>query len=81
MERNANSTTWGRYKTWTRSLPVRAALVPLVGFAVARSSQNVVLGLGGAVAMAFCILIGMQIEDRLRRKREAREHIAGLARW
>lgn len=48
---------------------------------MARSAQNVLLGLGGAVAMAFCILIGMQVEDRLRRRREAREHIAGLARW
>jgi len=81
MERNANSTRWGRYKAWSRSLPVRAALVPLVGVGVARSEQNVLLGLGGAIAMAFCILIGMQVEDRLRRKREAREHIAGLSRW
>ena len=81
MERNANSTIWDKCKGWSHSLPVRAALVPLVGVGVARSEHNAVLGLGGAVVMAFCILIGMQVEDRLRRRREAREHIAGLARW
>ena len=81
MERNSDSPAWAKCKAWSRSLPVRALLVPLVGIGVARSEQNAVLGLGCAVAMGFCILIGMQVEDRLRRRREAREHIAGLARW
>ena len=81
MEWNAKSTTWGRYKAWLRALAVLAALVPLVGIGIARNERNMLLGLAGAAAMAFCIFIGQRVEDRRRRKREARDHVAALARW
>jgi hypothetical protein len=82
MESTSTNSSRGRsYKAFAGSLPVRLAMVPLVGFGVARSADNGLLGLGIAVAMVFAMLIGVQLKDQRRRRREAREHIAGLSRW
>jgi hypothetical protein len=72
---------WGACKALSRSLPVRFVLIPLAGFGVARGTHSGFAGLGTAVVVLVGILVGLKLEDEWRRRREAREHIAGLRRW
>ena len=81
MELTSDSAPRGAFKALARSLAVRVALVPLVGLVVAKSQDNALLGLGVAIALGVAILLGLQMDDRRRRRRAAREHIAGLSQW
>jgi hypothetical protein len=81
MSKTSRTTPWGLCKACSRSLPVRFAMVPLAGLLVARSQNSPLAGLGIAVATLVAVLIGLKVGDDRRRRREAREHIAGLARW
>ena len=64
-----------------QSLAFRVALVPLVGLATALIVGSGLAGLAAAIAAAMVVLATVRLEDWRRRKRERREHIAGLGRW
>jgi hypothetical protein len=81
MSNTSGTTPWGAYKAWSRSLPVRFAMVPLAGLGVAQAENSPPAGLGMSVAMLVAVLVGLKVEDARRRRREARDHIAGLGRW
>ena len=81
MSNTSGTTPWGAYKEWSRSVPVRVALVLIVGVAAARSTNSAPAGLAIAVLMAVSQMIGYKVQNERQRRREAREHIAGLSRW
>jgi hypothetical protein len=81
MSNTSGTTPWGAYKAWSRSLPVRVAMVLIVGVGAARSTNSALAGLGIAVLMVVSQLIGCKLQDERNRRRAAREHIAGLSRW
>jgi hypothetical protein len=81
MSNTSGTTPWGAYKAWSRSLPVRVAMVLIVGVGAARSMNSALAGLGIAVLMIVSQLIGYKLQDERNRRRAAREHIAGLSRW
>jgi hypothetical protein len=81
MSNPSRTTPWGAYKEWSRSVPVRVAMVLIVGVAAARSMNSALAGLGIAVLMAMSQMIGYKVQNARQRRREAREHIAGLSRW
>ena len=62
-------------------MPVRVAMVLIVGVAAARSMNSALAGLGIAVLMAVSQMVGYKVQNKRQRRREAREHIAGLSRW
>jgi hypothetical protein len=81
MSNPSGTTPWGAYKAWSRSLPVRVAMVPIVGFGAARSMNSALAGLCIAVLFVLSQAIGYKLQDERQRRRAAREHIAGLSRW
>jgi hypothetical protein len=81
MSNPSRTTPWGAYNEWSRSVPVRVAMVLIVGVAAARSMNSALAGLGIAVLMAMSQMIGYKVQNARQRRREAREHIAGLSRW
>ena len=81
MERTSEPALFRGSKALATSLPMRFALVPLAGFGVALGMQSTLAGLGIAVLVLVSVLIGLKLGDERRRRREAREHIAGLSRW
>ena len=81
MSNTSGTTPWGAYKEWSRSLPVRVAMVLIVGVGAARSMNSALAGLGIAGLMAMSQMVGYRVQNKRQRRREAREHIAGLSRW
>jgi zinc transporter ZupT len=63
------------------SQTVRLALVAVVGVVVMSASGAPLAGLAAVFAGAMLVLTVRRFEDAHRRKREKREHIAGLGRW
>jgi hypothetical protein len=63
------------------SMGLRLALIPAIGVIVASVTQNGFAGLAAAAVTAVLVHLVVRIEDRRRRKRAKREHIAGFARW
>ncbi len=81
MELTSDSAPRGAFKAIASSLPVRFALVPVIGYGAARGLDSGFAGLGIAVLLLVCILVGLKLQDELRRRRAARAHIAGLSQW
>jgi hypothetical protein len=75
-------TTGSPAQGWLRSPFVRLALLPLLaGVIVARAIDSVGVGLLALVAAVGLAIAAGRLGAHLRRRREWREHIAGLGRY
>jgi hypothetical protein len=81
MSSTSETTPWGAYKAWSRSLPVQIAMIPIVVFSGFRVTHSGPAALAFGVAAVVSLMIRLRLRDARRRRREAREHIAGLSRY
>jgi hypothetical protein len=81
MNFTSKTTPFGVIGALSRSLAVRLALIPVIGLVIIKVTGSGLAGIAGAIAAALLVLAGVRIEDRRRRLRAKREHMAGLARW
>jgi hypothetical protein len=70
---------WDALRAWSRSLRVQVAVIPVIAYAGFRATRSGLAALTIGVAALLLLVIRRRVRAWRRRRREAREHIAGLS--
>jgi hypothetical protein len=79
MSSMSDLSDWAVLRAWSRSLRVQIAVIPVIAYAGFRATHSGLTALAIGVAALLSLLTRRRLGAWRRRRREAREHIAGLS--